>query len=64
MTSEPDYRNAFRILMLVVAVTMLGWAIPYAIANYQFDDCSTTLQARLDAMKARIDDARGAIRPR
>jgi hypothetical protein len=64
MTGETDYRRAFRILMLVIAVAMLGWAIPYAIANYQFDDCSTTLQARLDAMKTTINNAQGAIRPR
>jgi hypothetical protein len=60
MTSapEPDYRPAYRRLMLVVAVAMLGWAIPYAIANYQFDQCSTTLQVRLDAMKTKLDAAR------
>jgi len=64
MTDTPDYRRAFSLLMLVVGVAMLGWTIPFAIANYQLDDCTTTLQARLDAIKAKINDAQGANRPR
>jgi len=64
MTDTPDYRRAFSLLMLVVAVAMLGWTIPFTIANYQLDDCTTTLQARLDAIKAKINDAQGANRPR
>jgi hypothetical protein len=58
MTNESDYRPAYRKLMLVVGVAMIGWAIPYAIANYQFDNCSATLQTRLDDMKAKIDAVR------
>jgi hypothetical protein len=62
MTNESDYRPATRKLMLVVAVAMIGWTIPYAIANYRFDNCSETLRTRLDDMKAKIDAAR-ATRP-
>jgi hypothetical protein len=61
MTDTPDYRRAFRILMLIVGVATLGWVIPFAIANHQFDECSTTLQIRLDDMKAKIDAARTTL---
>ena len=44
--------------MLVVAAAMLGWAIPYGIANYKFDDCSQSLQARIDAMTAKAQSNR------
>jgi hypothetical protein len=44
--------------MLVVAAAMLGWAIPYGIANYKFDECSQSLQARIDAMKAKAEAAK------
>jgi len=64
MTDDPHYRVAYSILMLVVGLAMLGWTIPFAIANYRLDDCTTTLHARLHAMKAKINDAQGATRPR
>ena len=60
MTSPPDYRMAFSRLMLVVAVALLGWIIPFAIANYQLDDCTKALHVRLDDIKAKIDAARTA----
>ena len=58
---QKDYQVAYRILMLVVAVAMLGWAIPYGIANYKFDQCSQNLQVRVDKVKARIDSAKSGI---
>jgi hypothetical protein len=50
-----DFQLAYRKLMLVVAAAMLGWAIPYGIANYKFDECSQSLQARIDAMEAKAE---------
>ena len=58
---QKDYQVAYRILMLVVAVAMLGWAIPFGIANYKFDKCSQNLQVRLDKVKARIDSAKSSV---
>jgi hypothetical protein len=57
---QKDYQLSYRRLMLVVAIAMLGWAIPYGIANYKFDQCSQSLQVRLDGMKANIDGAKSA----
>jgi hypothetical protein len=46
MTADrKDYQLAYRRLMLVVAAAMLGWAIPYGIANYKFDGCTQSLVA-------------------
>lgn len=56
-----DYQLAYRRLMLVVAAAMLGWAIPYGIANYKFDECSQSLQARIDAMAAKAEAAKRSI---
>jgi hypothetical protein len=56
-----DYQLAYRRLMLVVAAAMLGWAIPYGIANYKFDECSQSLQARIDAIKAKVEASKGAV---
>jgi len=56
--NQKDYQLAYRRLMLVVAAAMLGWAIPYGIANYKFDDCSQSLQARIDAMTAKAESNR------
>jgi hypothetical protein len=64
MTNQSDYRVAHSILMLVVAAALLGWIIPFAIANYRLDDCTATLHARLDAINAKIKDAQGAAHPR
>jgi hypothetical protein len=64
MTDDPKYRVAHGFLMLVVAVALIGWLIPFAIANYRLDDCTATLHARLDAIKAKINDAQGATRAR
>ena len=46
---QKDYQLAYRRLMLVIAAAMLGWAIPYGMAYYEFDNCSQNLQARIDA---------------
>jgi hypothetical protein len=59
--NQKDYQRSYRYLMLIVAVAMLGWAIPYGIANYKFDRCSEDLQFRLDAVKAKIDSAKSAL---
>jgi len=56
-----DYQLAYRRLMLVVAAAMLGWAIPYGIANYKFDECSQNLQVRIDAMKAKAETSKRAM---
>jgi hypothetical protein len=57
---QKDYQLSYRRLMLVVAIAMLGWAIPYGIANYKFDQCSQSLQVLFDGMKANIDGAKSA----
>ena len=58
-----DYQLAYRRLMLVVAAAMLGWAIPYGIANYKFDDCSQNLQARIDAVTAKAEATKRNVGP-
>ena len=58
-----DYQLAYRRLMLVVAAAMLGWAIPYGIANYKFDECSQSLQARIDTMQAKAEAAKRSVGP-
>jgi hypothetical protein len=55
---QKDYQLAYRRLMLVVAAAMLGWTIPYGIANYKFDECSQSLQSRIDVMKAKAEAAK------
>ena len=56
------------ILMLIVGLAMLGWAIPYGVANYKLDRCNQDLQVTLDAVKSdiaktqsEIDSAKKAI---
>ena len=62
MTADrKDYQLAYRGLMLVVAAAMLGWAIPYGVANYKFDGCSHSLQTRLDDMKAKAEASKSAL---
>ena len=34
--AQKDYRLAFSIMMAIVGFVMLGWAIPYGIANYKW----------------------------
>ncbi len=51
---QKNYQRYDRMLMVVVGVAMLGWAIPYGVANYKFEQCSQELQTRLDAIKAEI----------
>jgi hypothetical protein len=61
---QKDYRQPFRVMMLVVSVAMLGWAIPYGYANYKRDRCSESLQVRLDDINAKIAAARRALEQR
>jgi len=56
-----EYKLFYSFLMLFVALAMLGWAVPYAIANYRLDQCSASLQSELAAMQTRIDSAKQAI---
>ena len=44
--------RTFRITMLVIAIAMLGWTIPFSIANYKYDQCSQDLNLRLDRMNS------------
>jgi hypothetical protein len=48
-------------MMLIVGVAMLGWAIPYGVANYKLDRCSQDLQIKLDAVKAEIAKTQSKI---
>jgi hypothetical protein len=62
MTPEQkNYRLPYSIMMLAVGIAMLGWAIPYGFANYRFDQCSESLQARIGDLQAKIDGAKGAL---
>ena len=61
---EKNYQRPFAILMLLVAVAMLGWAIPYGLASHTLDKCSQDLQARLDVVKARIGSTQKALEHR
>jgi hypothetical protein len=61
MSAGKDYQLSYRRLMIIVAIAMFCWAIPYGIANYKFDECTNSLQVRLDAMKARIGGVNDAI---
>ena len=58
---QKDYRLAFSIMMAIVGFAMLGWAIPYGIANYKLDHCSQDLQVRLDAFKSEIAKTKSAF---
>jgi hypothetical protein len=61
MSADKDYQLSYRRLMMIVAIAIFGWVIPFGIANYKFDQCSNSLQARLDTMKARIDGIENGI---
>lgn len=50
-------QRAYGLFMAVVAVVMLGWAIAYGYGNYLADECTSSLQFRLDGVKARLDAA-------
>jgi hypothetical protein len=52
IADQKDYQRYYRVMMLIVGVAMLGWAIPYGVANYKLDRCSEDL--RLDAVRAEI----------
>jgi len=58
---QKDHRLAASILMGVVGLAMLGWAIPYGIANYKLDQCSQDLQIKLDAFKSDISKTQSSI---
>jgi hypothetical protein len=61
ITSPKDYRLAHSILMGAVGLAMLGWAIPYGIANYKLDQCSQELHTKLDAFKSEIAKTQSSI---
>jgi hypothetical protein len=54
-------QRAYSLFMAVVAVVMLGWAIAYGYGNYLADDCTGSLQLRLDSVKTRLDAAKSLI---
>jgi hypothetical protein len=58
---QTEYVPRYRLLMAVVAVAMLSWAVLYGIASYNYDQCSQILHAKLDVVKARIENAKNAI---
>ena len=61
IAGQKDYRLAASILMGVVGLAMLGWVIPYGIANYKLDRCSQDLQIKLAAFKSEIAKTQSAI---
>ena len=61
IADQKDYQRYYRIMMLIVGVAMLGWAIPYGVANYKLDRCSEDLRARLDAVKGEIAKTQSEI---
>jgi hypothetical protein len=61
IAGQKDYRLAHSILMGVVGLAMLGWAIPYGLANYKLDRCSQDLQIKLDAFKSEIAKTQSVI---
>jgi hypothetical protein len=61
IADQKDYRLHYSILMLIVGLAMLGWAIPYGVANYKLDRCSEDLQVSLDAVRAEIAKTQSQI---
>ncbi len=47
--------------MAIFGVAMFGLAIAYGYANYKGDQCSQSLQARIDSMNAQIESAKRTI---
>jgi hypothetical protein len=52
--------RTFRITMLVIAIAMLGWTIPFSVANYKYDQCSRDLNLRLDRMNSGLEGMKKA----
>jgi hypothetical protein len=61
IAGQKDYRLAHGILMGVVGLAMLGWAIPYGIANYKLDRCSQDLQIKIEAFKGEVAKTQSSI---
>ena len=61
IAGQKDYRLAHSILMGVVGLAMLGWAIPYGIANYKLDRCSQDLQIKIEAFKGEVAKTQSSI---
>jgi len=61
IAGQKDYRLAHSILMGVVGLAMLGWAIPYGIANYKLDRCNQEFQIKLATFKSEIAKTQTAI---
>jgi hypothetical protein len=53
-----DFQLAYRRLMLAVGVVLIGGGVAYGFANYKFDQCSSDLLVRMDALKVKVDDAK------
>jgi hypothetical protein len=45
----------------VVAAAMLGWAIPTELRITNSDECSKSLQTRLDDMKAKAEASKRSM---
>ena len=61
IAGQKDYRLATSMLMGVVGFAMLGWTIPYGIANYKLDRCRQDLQIKLEAFKSEIAKTQSAL---
>ena len=62
MTADQNgYRISYRIFLVVVGIVMVGWGIANGYANYQGDQCTESVTARLDSIKARVDAAKSTI---
>jgi hypothetical protein len=62
MAAEQGGANRTNVIFIIVfcaATLVTGVAQGYAL--YQSDQCSRTLETRLDSVKARLDAAKGAI---
>ncbi len=57
----PAVRRTYGIFMAIFGVAMFGLAIAYGYANYKGDQCSQSLQARIDSMNAQIESAKRTI---
>ena len=58
---QSSYSISYRIFLVAVGIVMVGWGIAYGYANYQGDQCTESVNARLDSIKARVDAAKGTI---
>jgi hypothetical protein len=50
--------RAFRLFMAVVAAAMFVWAAAYGYLNYKTDNCTTSVETRLNNLQLRIQPSR------